>query len=65
MLRKMSQRKEALGELLECGWRPDLKVMILITHTAVCRHVLGDYRETVDYFFRVSRQFVCISMTRE
>ena len=54
MLRKMSEKKEALTELLECTWRPDLKVMmIVITHTAVCRHALGDYRETVNHFFRV------------
>ena len=36
-----------------------------IIYTAVRRHALGDYRETVDHFFHVFRQFVCVSMTRE
>jgi len=61
----MSQKKEALRELLECTWRPDLKVMILITHTAVGRHALGDYRETIDNFRGVLGQFGCLSMTQE
>ena len=29
MLVKMSQRKEAMRDLLECSWRPDLKVITL------------------------------------
>lgn len=59
MLGKMSQKKEALSELLECTWRPDLKVMIVITHTAVCSHALGDYREAGRSFLSCFRT-VCL-----